>query len=141
MSEEPGELSYEELRSAAEGDLRIWAVVMFVGSIVAVLVGLAYRALDPFNVALALASSATTSYLVWNRSPLMCRWIAFGYRLAPIMAVVSGALGIALGVGGESGGWLLLAGSVVAIPLSMVGLAILDRAEEYGVVPPHGGLF
>lgn len=134
MTEDEPQLSFEELQSAAEGDLRIWAVVMFIGSVVVSIVGVATGLLDIFSLAVLLTSSATTSYLVWNRSPLVCSWVAISYRLAPILAVVAAALGIVLGIRGVGEGWLLLAGAVVSVPISLIGLEIIHRAEEYGVV-------
>lgn len=134
MTEGEQQLSFEELRSAAEGDLRIWAVVMFIGAVVASIVGVVIGLLDTFSLAVVLSSSATTSYLVWNRSPLVCWWVAIGYRVAPILAVLAAALGIVLGVRGVGEGWLLLAGAVISVPISLIGLEIIHRAEEYGVV-------
>lgn len=127
-------LSFEELQLAAEGDLRIWAVAMFVGSVIASVVGLVIGVLDAFSLAVVLSSSATTSYLVWNRSPLMCSWVALGYRVTPILALVAAGFGIFLGIRGVAEGWLLLVGAIVSVPISLIGLEIIHRAEEYGVV-------
>lgn len=134
MTEDEPRLSFEELQLAAEGDLRIWAVVMFIGSVVVSVVGLVIGLLDTFSLAVVLSSTATTSYLVWNRSPLVCSWVAIGYRVAPILAVLAAGLGIVLGIRGVAEGWLLLVGAVISVPISLIGLEIIHRAEELGVV-------
>ena len=96
--------------------------------------GLAFGVLEPISFLVALSSGAATAALVWARNAIACQWVALSYRFTPLAAVLAALLGLALGIAGEPVGWLVLAGSIVAVPTSMIGLAIITRAEEYDVI-------
>lgn len=128
-------LSDEDLRAAAAGDLNVLAVIMLVGSSLFSALNLWIGTMGWLAAALAVSSTLVWSLGLLRRNAAIADLVKIGFGFsglaAPVVAI-GGAL-IAL-VGGYSWGWAMVAGAVVYFFFSVLGLEIIERAQDAGVL-------
>ncbi len=128
------ELSDAELHDAAAGDLTVLAVLMLVGSVSFSLVNKWIGTMGWIAVALAIASTLTWSIGLLRRSSTVAAFVKIGFGFSGLAAPVVVAVGAAIGTFGPPWGWAIAAGAVVYFGFSVLGLEIITRAEETGVL-------
>jgi len=128
------ELSDEQLTEAAAGDLNVLAALMLVGSTTFALVNKWIGTMGWIAVALTIASTLTWSTGLFRRSAVIAAFVKIGFGFSGLAAPLVGIAGIVFGVLGQTWGWALLAGAVVYFAFSVLGLEIIARAEETGVL-------
>ena len=129
-----GELTDEQRRDAAAGDLTVLAVLMLTGSAVFALVNRWIGTMSWIAVALSISSTLAWSLGLWRRSPVTTAFVKVGFGFSGLVAPIVGIAGIVLGITGFAWGWALLGGAVVYFGFSVLGLEIIERAHETGVV-------
>ncbi|MEM7092009.1 MAG: hypothetical protein AAF567_03315 [Actinomycetota bacterium] len=128
------ELTDEQLHDAAAGDLNVLAILMLVGSTVFSLVNRWIGTMGWIAVALTIASTLTWSIGLLRRSEIIAAFVKIGFGFSGLAAPIVAIVGIVLGVMGLTWGWAMLAGAVVYFAFSVLGLEIIARAEETGVL-------
>lgn len=128
------ELSDAEYAQAAAGDLNVLAVLMLVGSIGISLINKAIGTMSWIAVALAIASTLTWSVGLLRRSSTIAAFVKIGFGFSGLATPLVAATGLAIALFGPSWGWALVAGAIVYFALSVLGLEIIARAEEAGVI-------
>jgi len=129
------ELTDEQRRQAAEGDLTVLAVLMLVGSVAFTGLNMWLGTMGWIAGALAVSSTLLWSTGLIRRSATIAAFvkIGFGYSgLAAPLVAIAGLL-FAL-VGGYSWGWALVAGAVVYFFFALLGLEIIERAQTTGAL-------
>lgn len=129
-----GELTDEQRRDAAAGDLNVLAVLMLIGSTVFALANQWIGTMSWIAVALSISSTLAWSLGLWRRSPITTSFVKIGFGFSGLLAPVVGIAGIIAGIAGLSWGWALLGGAVVYFAFSVLGLEIIERAHATGVV-------
>jgi hypothetical protein len=129
-----GELTDEQRRDAAAGDLTVLAVLMLLGSVVFALVNRWIGTMSWIAVALSISSTMAWSLGLWRRSSVTTAFVKIGFGLSGLVAPVVGLAGVIAGLAGLTWGWALLGGAVVYFGFSVLGLEIIERAHETGVV-------
>lgn len=127
-------LSDEQRREAAAGDVNVLAVLMLVGSTVFALANRWIGTMSWIAVALSITSTLTWSLGLWRRSPVTTSFVKIGFGFGGLAAPVFGLLGIVAIVAGYSWGWALAGGAVVYFAFSVLGLEIIERAHDTGVI-------
>lgn len=130
-------LTDEQLRDAAAGDVNVLAVLMLVGSTVFALVNRWIGTMSWIAVALSISSTLAWSLGLWRRSPVTTSFVKIGFGFSGLAAPVIGIVGIVLGVLGFTWGWALLGGAVVYFVFSLLGLEIIQRAHDTGVIASY----
>lgn len=133
------ELTDEQRRAAAAGDLNVLAVLMLIGSAGFALVNRWLGTMGWIAVLLSISSTAAWSIGLWQRSSVITSFVKVGFGFSGLAAPIIGVAGIAAGLLGQSWGWALLAGAIVYFAFSVLGLEIIERAHETGVVDPYFG--
>lgn len=133
MSEE---LTDEQRREAAAGDVNVLAVLMLVGSTAFALVNRWIGTMGWIAVALSISSTLAWSLGLWRRNPVTTSFVKIGFGFSGLAAPVIGIAGIIAGLLGYSWGWALLAGAIVYFGFSVLGLEIIERAHDTGVIEP-----
>lgn len=128
------ELSDEQLAEAAAGDLNVLAALMLFGSTTFALVNKWIGTMGWIAVALTIVSTVTWSTGLFRRSPVIAAFVKIGFGFSGLAAPLIGVAGIVFGVLGHTWGWALLGGAVVYFAFSVLGLEIIARAEETGVL-------
>lgn len=128
------ELSDEQLHDAAAGDLNVLAVLMFASSTTFAVVNLWIGTLGLTATAATIWSAAITSGGLFQRNELIAAFVKIGFGFSGLAAPLFGVIGIVLGLFGFSWGWAVLAGAILYFALSVLGLEILERAEDTGVI-------
>lgn len=128
------QLSETELHQAAAGDLTVLAILMLIGSIGFSLVNKAIGTMGWLAVALAIASTLTWSVGLLRRSSTIAAFVKIGFGFSGLAAPVVAAVGLGIALLGPDWGWALVAGAVVYFAFSVLGLEIIARAEETGVI-------
>jgi hypothetical protein len=131
------ELTDEQRRLAAAGDLNVLALLMLVGS---TLFALANRWIGTMNwlaVALSISSTLAWSLGLWRRSPITTSFVKIGFGVSGLVAPVVGIAGVVAGVAGFGWGWALLGAALVYLAFSVLGLEIIERAHATGVVESY----
>lgn len=131
------ELTDEQRRLAAAGDLNVLALLMLVGS---TLFALANRWIGTMNwlaVALSISSTLAWSLGLWRRSPITTSFVKIGFGVSGLVAPVVGLAGVVAGVAGLGWGWALLGAALVYLAFSVLGLEIIERAHATGVVESY----
>lgn len=129
------ELSDDELRVAAAGDLTVLAVLMMIGS-----VGFAGLNLWVGTMGWIAAALAVSSTLVWSmgllrRSAPIAAFVKIGFGFSGLAAPVVAAVGVLLALVGDfRWGWAVVAGAVVYFFFSLLGLEIIERAQTTGAL-------
>ncbi len=131
------ELSDEDRRLAAAGDLNVLAILMFVGS--AAFAGLNFWiGTIGWIAALATATSTLgTAIGLLNRNEVIAAFVKIGFGVSGLAAPVFAVGGLVLGLFGFTWGWAVLGGAVLYFGFSLLGLEILRRAEETGAIDTY----
>lgn len=128
------DLSDEQRREAAAGDLSVLGVLMLLGSAA---FGLANRWIGTMNwlaVGLSVLSTLAWSLGLWRRSPVTTSFVKIGFGFGGLAAPVFGFLGIVAVVFGFTWGWALVGAAIVYFAFSVLGLEIIERAYAAGVI-------
>lgn len=131
-----GELTEEERRLAAEGDLNVLAASMLIGSTLFALANRWIGTMSWLAVVLSISSTLAWSLGLWRRSPITTSFVKIGFGISGLVSPIVAIIGIALGIFGFTWGWALVGGAVVYFAFSLLGLEIIERAHATGVVEP-----
>ena len=127
-------LSDEQRREAAASDVNVLAILMLVGSSVFALVNLWIGTMSWIAVVLSIMSTLAWSLGLWQRSPVTTSFVKIGFGFSGLAAPVFGLLGIVAVIVGFTWGWALLGGAIVYFAFSVLGLEIIERAHDAGVI-------
>lgn len=134
MANDEASLTDEQRYEAAAGDLNVLAILMLVGSTIFSLVNKWLGTMSWIAVGLAIASTLTWSVGLLRRSEVIAAFVKIGFGFSGLAAPVVAVAGLVLGIVGFGWGWALLGAGVVYFLFSVLGLEILARAEEEGVL-------
>lgn len=137
MSEQAsdGGLTESELREAASGDLTVLAILMLVGSTAFAAVNWWVGTLGWLGAALTVSSTLVWSIGLLRRNPPIGAFVKIGFGFSGLAAPLVGLVGLLLAlVGDYRWGWAVLAGAVVYFFFSLLGLEIIERAENTGAI-------
>ena len=129
-----GELTDEQRYGAAAGDMNLLAYLMVAGSTIFAVVNLVLGSFGWIAALVAVSSTAVTASGLLNRIEGVVAVTKVGFGISGLAAPVFGIAGLVLGLFGVSWGWALLAGAVLYFAFSVLGLEIIERAENAGVV-------
>ena len=127
-------LSDEQRREAAAGDVNVLAMLMLVGSSGFAAVNFWIGTMSWIAVGLSIMSTLAWSLGLWRRSPVTTSFVKIGFGVSGLVAPVFGVLGIIAIATGFTWGWALLGGAIVYFAFSLLGLEIIERAHETGVI-------
>jgi hypothetical protein len=127
-------LSDEQRRDAAAGDVNVLATLMLIGSSIFALVNLWIGTMSWIAVVLSISSTLAWSLGLWRRSPVTTSFVKMGFGFSGLAAPIFGLLGSVAGIVGFTWGWALLGGAVVYFAFSVLGLEIIERAHDTGVI-------
>ncbi len=134
-SSDSSELSDTELREAAAGDLTVLAVLMLVGSIGFAALNLWIGTMGWIAAALAVSSTVLWSAGLLRRSATIAAFVKIGFGFSGLAAPVVAVVGLLLAlIGDYRWGWAVVAGAVVYFFFSLLGLEIIERAQNTGVL-------
>ncbi len=128
------DLTDDERRAAAAGDVNVLAALMLMGSAAFALVNRWIGTMGWIAVALSVTSTLAWSLGLWRRSPITTSFVKIGFGFSGLAAPVFGIAGIAIGLIGHTWGWALLGGAVLYFAFSVLGLEIIERAHDTGVI-------
>jgi hypothetical protein len=128
------ELSDEDQRLAAAGDLNVLAILMLVGSTLFAVGNWWIGTLGWIPAALTVTSTLGTSIGLLQRSEVVAAFVKIGFGVSGLVAPIAAVAGVVLGLLGFTWGWAILAGAVVYFGFSLLGLEIISRAEDTGVL-------
>lgn len=129
-----GDLSDEERYAAAAGDVNVLAALMLVGSTIFALANRWIGTMGWIAVVLSVTSTLAWSLGLWRRSPITTSFVKIGFGFSGLAAPLFGIAGIAIGLFGYAWGWALLGGAVLYFGFSVLGLEIIERAHDTGVI-------
>ena len=129
-------LTDEQRRDAAAGDVNVLAGLMLAGSTVFSLDNVAIGTMSWLAAVLSVSSTLAWSLGLWRRSAVTTSFVKVGFGISGLAAPVIGIVGIVVGVMGFTWGWAVLGGAVVYFGFSVLGLEIIERAYETGVIDP-----
>jgi hypothetical protein len=130
-------LSDEQRREAAASDVNVLAILMLVGSSGFSFVNLWIGTMSWIAVVLSIMSTLAWSLGLWRRSPATTSFIKIGFGFSGLAAPVFGLVGIVAGIIGFTWGWALLGGAIVYFAFSVLGLEIIKRAHDTGVIESY----
>lgn len=129
------ELTDDELRAAAAGDLSVLAVLMLVGSVSFAALNLWVGTMGWIAAALAVSSTLLWSTGLLRRSATIAAFVKIGFGFSGLAAPAVAVLGLLLAlVGDYRWGWAIVAGAVVYFFFSLLGLEIIERAQTTGAL-------
>lgn len=128
------ELTEDQRRAAASQDLNILAVMMLVGGLGFALANLAIGTFGWIAAALSIVSTATWASGLWQRSSPVTAFVKIGFGFGGLAAPLVGLVGVVVGIAGYAWGWAVVVAAVLYLGFSVLGLAIIERAEAAGVV-------
>lgn len=128
------ELSEDELRAAAGGDLNVLAVLMIIGSTTFAGINMWIGTMGWIAAALAVSSTLVWSSGLLRRSPPIGAFVKIGFGFSGLAAPAIGIVGLIVGIVGYRWGWAVLGGAVVYFFFSLLGLEIIERAENTGAL-------
>ena len=129
------ELSPEQLREAAAGDLSVLAVIMLVGSTAFAALNLWLGTMGWIAAVLAVSSTLVWSSGLLRRSPPIVAFVKIGFGFSGLAAPAVAVIGVLFAVlGGYRWGWAIVGGAVVYFFFSLLGLEIIERAENTGAI-------
>ena len=131
------ELSDEERRAAAAGDLTVLAVLMLVGSAAFAAVNYWLGTLGWIAALATVSSTAATALGLLQRNALIAAFTKIGFGVSGLATPVLAIVGVVLAVFGVRWGWALAAGSLLYFGFSLLGLEILERAQDTGVIDEY----
>jgi len=132
------ELSDEERYVAAAGDLNVLAILMFIGSTTFALMNWWIGLIGWIAVAATIPTSLGTMLGLIQRNEVIAAFVKIGFGVSGLLAPAIGLVGIVLGLFWFSWGWALLGAAVIYFGFSVLGLEIIKRAEETGVIEEYG---
>ncbi len=130
-------LTDEQRRAAAAGDVNVLAILMLVGSSIFALVNFWLGTMSWVAVVLSISSTLAWSLGLWRRSPVTTSFVKIGFGFGGLAAPVFGLVGLVVGVLGFTWGWALLGAAVLYFAFSVLGLEIIERAHETGVIDTY----
>ena len=129
------ELTDEERRDAAAGDLTVLAVLMMIGSIAFTALNLWIGTMGWIAAVLAVSSTLLWSSGLLRRSATIAAFVKIGFGFSGLAAPVVAIAGVLFAlVGDYRWGWALAAAGVVYFFFSVLGLEIIERAQETGAL-------
>ena len=135
MTNEQGDgLTDAQRQEAAAGDLNVLAILMFIGSAIFSGVNFWAGSLHWIAALATVASTGATAYGLLQRNEVIAAFTKIGFGFGGLGAPLFGIVGLILGFFGVLWGWALLAGAVLYFGFSILGLEILERAEQTGVI-------
>ncbi|MEZ5244136.1 MAG: hypothetical protein R2707_03500 [Acidimicrobiales bacterium] len=129
-----GDLSDEQRRDAAAGDLNVLAILMLLGSASFGLVNRWVGTMSWLAVGLSVLSTLAWSLGLWRRSPVTTSFVKISLGFGGLAAPVFGVFGVVAVVFGFTWGWALVGGAIVYFAFSLLGLEIIERAYDTGVI-------
>jgi len=130
-------LTDEQRRAAAASDVNVLAILMLVGSSVFAFGNLWIGTMSWIAVVLSITSTLAWSLGLWRRSPVTTSFVKVGFGFSGLAAPLFGLLGIVTGIIGFTWGWALLGGAIVYFAFSVLGLEIIKRAHDTGVIESY----
>lgn len=135
MAEEPADgLTDEQRYEAAAGDLNLLAFMMLIGSTIFSAINWWIGSLGWIAALATVSSTAATTFGLLRRNEVIAAITKIGFGVSGLAAPVFGIAGLVLGLFGVAWGWAVLAGAVLYFGFSVLGLEILERAEQTGVI-------
>lgn len=135
MAEEPADgLTEEQRHEAAAGDLNLLAYMMLIGSTIFAGVNFFLGSLGWIAALATVSSTALTTWGLVARNEKIAAFTKIGFGFSGLAAPAFGIAGLVLGLFGVPWGWPLLAGAILYFGFSVLGLEILDRAANAGVL-------
>lgn len=132
------ELTDEQRHDAAAGDVNVLAILMLAGSTIFAMANRWIGTMSWIAVALSISSTLAWSLGLWRRSPVTTSFVKIGFGFSGLAAPVFGIAGIVAAlIFGFTWGWALLGGAVVYFVFSLLGLEIIERAHETGVIDTY----
>lgn len=129
------ELTQDELRDAAGGDLSVLAVLMLVGSVSFAALNMWVGTMGWIAAALAVSSTLLWTTGLLRRSATIAAFVKIGFGFSGLAAPAVAIVGVLLAlVGDYRWGWAVVAGGVVYFFFSLLGLEIIERAQETGAI-------
>ncbi|HAY68675.1 hypothetical protein N9549_05775 [Acidimicrobiales bacterium] len=129
------ELTQDELRDAAGGDLSVLAVLMLVGSVSFAALNMWVGTMGWIAAALAVSSTLLWTTGLLRRSATIAAFVKIGFGFSGLAAPAVAIVGVLLAlVGDYRWGWAVVAGAVVYFFFSLLGLEIIERAQETGAI-------
>lgn len=129
------ELTQDELRDAAGGDLSVLAVLMLVGSVSFAALNMWVGTMGWIAAALAVSSTLLWTTGLLRRSATIAAFVKIGFGFSGLAAPAVAFVGVLLAlVGDYRWGWAVVAGAVVYFFFSLLGLEIIERAQETGAI-------
>jgi len=129
------ELTDEQRHDAAAGDLNVLAVLMLVGSTGFAIVNLVVGTMGWIAAALAVSSTLIWSVGLLRRNPTIAAFVKIGFGFSGLAAPVVALVGLLLVfVGGLTWGWAVVTAALIYFFFSVLGLEIIERAQNTGVV-------
>lgn len=129
------ELTDDELREAAGGDLTVLAVLMLVGSVSFAALNMWVGTMGWIAAALAVSSTLLWTTGLLRRSATIAAFVKIGFGFSGLAAPAVAVVGLLLAlVGDYRWGWAVVAGAVVYFFFSLLGLEIIERAQETGAL-------
>lgn len=129
------ELTDDELRDAAAGDLSVLAVLMLVGSVSFAALNLWIGTMGWIAAALAVSSTLLWSTGLLRRSATIAAFVKIGFGFSGLAAPAVAIVGLLLAlVGDYRWGWAVVAGAIVYFFFSLLGLEIIERAQATGAL-------
>ncbi len=129
------ELTQDELRDAAGGDLSVLAVLMLIGSVSFAALNMWVGTMGWIAAALAVSSTLLWTTGLLRRSATIAAFVKIGFGFSGLAAPAVAIVGVLLAlVGDYRWGWAVVAGGVVYFFFSLLGLEIIERAQETGAI-------
>ena len=135
MAEEAEDgLTDDQRHDAAAGDLNLLAIMMLTGSTIFSATNWWIGSLGWIAAFATVSSTAATALGLLRRNEAIAAFAKIGFGVSGLAAPVFGIAGLVLGLFGVTWGWAVLAGAVLYFGFSVLGLEILERAEQTGVI-------
>ena len=116
------ELTQDELRDAAGGDLSVLAVLMLVGSVSFAALNMWVGTMGWIAAALAVSSTLLWTTGLLRRSATIAAFVKIGFGFSGLAAPAVAIVGVLLAlVGDYRWGWAVVAGAVVYFFFSLLG--------------------
>lgn len=129
------ELTQDELRDAAGGDLSVLAILMLIGSVSFAALNMWVGTMGWIAAALAVSSTLLWTTGLLRRSATIAAFVKIGFGFSGLAAPAVAIVGVLLAlVGDYRWGWAVVAGGVVYFFFSLLGLEIIERAQETGAI-------
>ena len=129
------ELTQDELRDAAGGDLSVLAILMLIGSVSFAALNMWVGTMGWIAAALAVSSTLLWTTGLLRRSATIADFVKIGFGFSGLAAPAVAIVGVLLAlVGDYRWGWAVVAGAVVYFFFSLLGLEIIERAQETGAI-------